>query len=180
METTSGQVLVFAGRTAGIWIHACRLCLVGTGYTELCVDTCVPSVSGLKRLHSALCRSYSAANPWYLFTNIESTKKSVRSEHKPGFLYFFSIDLTSVGYMSSKNAGCQDETLEQFFLLEFRKLSITIVLINISIFVNGPLNLLNTRLLCYWAVSEKKLFDDVIVISCNQTRRSPEISEARI
>ena len=29
IETTSGQVLVFAGRTVGIWIHACRLCLVG-------------------------------------------------------------------------------------------------------------------------------------------------------
>ena len=37
IEATSGQVLVFAGRTVGIWIHACRLCLVGTGYTELCV-----------------------------------------------------------------------------------------------------------------------------------------------
>ena len=35
------------------------------------------------------------------------------------------------------------------------------------------INPLNTRLFCYWAVSETRLFYDVIVISCNQTRRSP-------
>ena len=34
-------------------------------------------------------------------------------------------------------------------------------------------NPLNTRLLCYCTVSDTKLFYDVIVISCNQTRRSP-------
>ena len=34
-------------------------------------------------------------------------------------------------------------------------------------------NPLNTRLLCYSTVSETRLFYDVIVISCNQTRRSP-------
>ena len=31
----------------------------------------------------------------------------------------------------------------------------------------------NTRSLCYCALSETRLFYDVIVISCNQTRRSP-------
>ena len=35
------------------------------------------------------------------------------------------------------------------------------------------INPLNTRLLCYCTVSETRLFYDVIVISCNQTRRSP-------
>ena len=35
------------------------------------------------------------------------------------------------------------------------------------------LNPLNTRLLCYCTVCETRLFYDVIVISCNQTRRSP-------
>ena len=35
-----------------------------------------------------------------------------------------------------------------------------------------PFNPLNTRLLCYCAVSETRLFYDVIVISCNQTLRS--------
>ena len=34
-------------------------------------------------------------------------------------------------------------------------------------------NPLNTRLLCYCTVSETRLFYDVIVISCDQTRRSP-------
>ena len=34
-------------------------------------------------------------------------------------------------------------------------------------------NPLNTRSLCYCALSETRLFYDVIVISCNQTRRSP-------
>ena len=39
--------------------------------------------------------------------------------------------------------------------------------------VDEALNPLNTRLLCYCSVSEMRLFYDVIVISCNQTRRSP-------
>ena len=39
IETTVGQVLVFAGRAVRILIHACRLCLVGTGCTMLCVVT---------------------------------------------------------------------------------------------------------------------------------------------
>ena len=37
----------------------------------------------------------------------------------------------------------------------------------------GLFNPLNTRSLCYCALSETRLVYDVIVISCNQTRRSP-------
>ena len=47
IETTLGQVLVFPERAVGIWIHACRLCLAGTGYTEFCVCIvlfCSPSL----------------------------------------------------------------------------------------------------------------------------------------
>ena len=47
IETTLGQVLMFPERAVGILMHACRLCLVGTGYTELCVCTvlfCSPSL----------------------------------------------------------------------------------------------------------------------------------------
>ena len=38
IETTLGQIFVFAGRAVRILIHACRLCLVGTGSTVLCVQ----------------------------------------------------------------------------------------------------------------------------------------------
>ena len=41
IETTLGQVLVFPERAVCIWIHGCRLCLVGTGCTVLCVATCM-------------------------------------------------------------------------------------------------------------------------------------------
>ena len=37
IETTLGQVLVFPERAVCVLIHACRLCLVGTGCTVLCV-----------------------------------------------------------------------------------------------------------------------------------------------
>ena len=37
IETTLGRVFVFAWRAVRILIHACRLCLVGTGCTVLCV-----------------------------------------------------------------------------------------------------------------------------------------------
>ena len=37
LKKTFGRVFVFAGRAVGILIHACRLCLVGTGSTVLCV-----------------------------------------------------------------------------------------------------------------------------------------------
>ena len=40
IETTLGRVFVFAGRAVRILIHACRLFLVGTGSTVLCV-TCI-------------------------------------------------------------------------------------------------------------------------------------------
>ena len=49
IETTLGQVFVFAGRAVRILIHACRLCLVGTGCTVLCVTT-------LLRRSSQQCR----------------------------------------------------------------------------------------------------------------------------
>ena len=39
--------------------------------------------------------------------------------------------------------------------------------------VNLKFNPLNTRLVCYCTVSETRLFYEVIVISCNQTQRSP-------
>ena len=38
IETTWGRVFVFAGRAVRILIHGCRLCLVGTGSTVLCVS----------------------------------------------------------------------------------------------------------------------------------------------
>ena len=37
IETTLGQVFMFAGRAVRILIHACRLCLAGTDNTVLCV-----------------------------------------------------------------------------------------------------------------------------------------------
>ena len=40
IETTSGQVFMFARRAVRIMIHAYRLCLVGTGCTVLCVTKC--------------------------------------------------------------------------------------------------------------------------------------------
>ena len=46
-------------------------------------------------------------------------------------------------------------------------------MLNIHWRSNFHVNPLNKRLLCYCAVSETRLFYDVIVISCNQTRRSP-------
>ena len=44
---------------------------------------------------------------------------------------------------------------------------------NLGVIFDKHLNPLNTRLLCYSAGSGTRLFYDVIVISCNQTRRSP-------
>ena len=44
LKTTLGQVFVFAGRAVRILIHACRLCLVGTGCTVLCVVGMVMSI----------------------------------------------------------------------------------------------------------------------------------------
>ena len=41
------------------------------------------------------------------------------------------------------------------------------------------INPLNTRLLCYCFGSETRLFYDVIVIPCNQTRRSPGLVSER-
>ena len=58
IETTLGQVFVFAGRAVRIMIHACRLCLVGTGGTVLCVRSMDQNQLCRAKPNESICLHY--------------------------------------------------------------------------------------------------------------------------
>ena len=70
IETTLGQVLLFPERPVCIWIHACRLCLVGTDCTVLCVPSFHKDVYLSKTAASSRMRSCLSTTHW---TNVNWT-----------------------------------------------------------------------------------------------------------